>query len=216
METLVETLRTLLAKNIVRFTFRKVDGTIRKAIGTRNLDLARQYALANPSIQYCDIPTPRGEEKPYSYFDLDKMEWRGYCPQNLISIEGVVEISTRYAKEIPISKGVKVELPPCFGKGTAEKISKEIEKIGGGMPSHTDGLPMSEISKGGFGGGMPLGGFGGGAELPKGGKVGKPTDVGYGIALPISGVGGGEITIDDFAKLVAKYVVDLLAHRLSE
>lgn len=201
MEKLVETLRTLLARNIVRFTYRKVDGTLRHAIGTRNLDLARNYALANPSIQYCDIPTPRGEEKPYSYFDLDKMEWRGYCPQNLISIEGVVEISTRYAKENPISK--------TEGKGGfAFPIG-----FGGAMGGFGGGVPKEEIRKAidkldkDIVIGAP-------AHSP---KVGKPTDVGYGMALPLDGVGGGaEMTIDDFAKLVARYVVDLLAHRLTE
>ena len=41
-------------------------------------------------------------------------------------------------------------------------------------------------------------------------------NVGYGMALPISGVGGKEIAIEDFAKLVAKYVVAELVDRLTK
>ena len=79
MNTLADSLHSLLAHNIIRFTFRKVDGTIRKAIGTRNLNLARQMTKA-------DIPSPKGEEQPNSYYDIEKMGWRSYKPNNLVSI----------------------------------------------------------------------------------------------------------------------------------
>ena len=39
---------------------------------------------------------------------------------------------------------------------------------------------------------------------------------GYGFALPISGVRGGEMGIEDFAKIVAKYVVAELIGRLTK
>ena len=207
--TLSDTLHTLLKNNIVRFTFRKKDGTIRKAVGTRNLDIARAKTGAY-------IPNPKGEEQPNSYFDTEKMGWRSYKPELVISIDGVfpveyVDLRENPVREIPVQKGIEVELPPSFGKGTAEKIREEIEKLGKDIE-----IPVG----GGFGFGIPMGGFGGGAPMgggkPTGGKVGQPMDTGYGVALPISGVRGAEMGIEDFAKIVAKYVVAELIDRLTK
>jgi hypothetical protein len=222
MENLATSLRNLLAHNIVRFTFRKVDGTIRKAIGTRNLNLARQMTKA-------EIPSPKGEEQPNSYFDIERMGWRSYKPNNLVSIDAIVDmgelmiseifskIPTPTAETTPKQREIKVELPPSFGKGTEEKIRKEIDKLGSDIE-----IPLGSVmgGLGGgmpiFGGGMPMGG-GVGGKMPMGGKVGQPTDVGYGMALPISGIGEGkEMTIEDFAKMVAKYVVAELIDRLTK
>ena len=198
------TLRTLLAKNIVRFTYRKVDGTLRQAIGTRNLDLARNYYNGKGIDHY--IPTPKGAEQPYSYYDLEKMAWRSYKPSNLISIDGLVESTTRTeipvvdcTREIPVQKPVKDdsvkdingiigsifgggigigggELPPCFGKGTEEKIRKAMEDLD--------------------------------AEI----GFGKPTDIGYGIGIPVN---KGDMDIRDFARVLADLIVENLLARLS-
>lgn len=227
MYPIAEQLHSLLKNNIVAFTFRKKDGTIRKAKGTRNLTIA--------SAVGCNVPTPTHGEQPNSYYDIDRDAWRSYIPANVISIDCVFpSLSAMVAevygnekpqpkepREIPISKGgIAVELPPSFGSGTAEKIRKAVEELGKDID-----IPIG----GGFG--MPMGGGSpmGGGKMPNapiaptptpthmgGGKVGQPTDVGYGMALPISGVGGKEMTIDDFAKLVAKYVVAELAERLSK
>ena len=87
------TLRTLLATNIISFTFRKVNGEIRHAKGTRNLTIASAYT------NY-DIPKPKGYEQPYSYYDVEAMGWRSYKPENLISIDGVVaRTDTDFAKK---------------------------------------------------------------------------------------------------------------------
>ena len=82
MENLANSLRTLLARNIVRFTFKKVNGEIRHAIGTRNLSIAEEHTG-------CFIQAPKGEEQPNSYFDVEKMGWRSYKPELLISIDGI-------------------------------------------------------------------------------------------------------------------------------
>ena len=120
MENLSNTLRTLLAKNIVRFTFRKVDGTIRTAIGTRNL------GIASATLGY-EIPMPKGDVQPYSYYDLEKCGWRSYKPNNLISIDGIEKPKPSLPKrEIPIS-GLPIGI------------------VAGEMPSHTDKFPISEI-----------------------------------------------------------------------
>lgn len=223
MNTLADTLHNLLKNNIVLFTFRKKDGTIRKAKGTRNL------VLASSALGY-NVRVPKGEEQPNSYYDIDKDGWRSYIPSNVISIDCVVPFSAEIfgnkpkteepkpVKEIPVQRGIAVELPPTFGKGTTEKIREEIEKLGKDIE-----IPVG----GGFGGGMPI--FGGGLSGGKmpiaptptptqmgGGKVSKPMDTGYGFALPISGVRGGEMGIEDFAKIVAKYVVAELIDRLTK
>lgn len=214
--TLADTLHNLLKSNIVLFTFRKKDGTIRKARGTRNL------VLASSALGY-NVRVPNGEEQPNSYYDIDKDGWRSYIPSNVISIDCVVPFSAEIfgnkpkaeepkpVKEIPVQRGIEVELPPSFGSGTAEKIREEIKKLGKDIE-----IPVG----GGFGFGIPMGGFGGGApmggEKPTGGKVGQPMDTGYGVALPISGVRGAEMGIEDFAKIVAKYVVAELIDRLTK
>ena len=182
METLAERLHNLMKNNIVSFTFRKKDGTIRHATGTRNLSLVRAaYGIV--------VPTPTHAEQPNSYFDIDKEDWRSYIPANVLSIDGYGFLATPTNNGFNAKqKTIEVELPPTFGKGTEEKIRKSMEELDKGIS---------------FGGGIPF--------------VGTPTiEKGIGVALPISGVGGKEMTIDDFAKLVAKYVVAELAERLTK
>lgn len=203
MNEIENTLRSLLRNNIVAFTFKKVDGTIRHALGTRNLSLAERYTETK-------IPTPTGDMQPNSYYDVERGGWRSWKEGNVINIDGYAPVE-KFSREIPVQKGIEVELPPSFGSGTADKIRKEIEKLGKEIVFGC-GVPM-----GGFGGGMPTGG-GVKGELPsRNGKVGMPMDTGYGVAIPISGVGGGkEMTIEDFAKLVAKFVVAELVDRLTK
>jgi len=156
MNTLADTLHNLLKTNIVAFTFRKKDGTIRHAKGTRNLNLAAACG--------CDVPTPKYGEQPNSYYDIDCDGWRSYIPVNVISIDCVMPSLNEMVREvygnekpkaeepmreIPISKGgIAVELPPSFGNGTADKIREEIGKLGKDI----------KVPIGGFGGGFGMGG----------------------------------------------------------
>lgn len=187
----VESLRTLLAKNIVRFTYQKVDGTIRHAVGTRNLDIARAKTGE-------DIPAPRFGEQPYSYYDVEKKGWRSYKPELLISIDGVTPVEYVDLRETPTAKR---EIP--------------VE-----MPSHTDNLPMSEILKGLFGGV----GFGGGVpkeeirktmdKLDKGIVIGAPVHSPK-IGTPVATEKGVAVPVEDFAKMIAHYVVVELVEKLT-
>ena len=197
MNDIVTTLRTLLAYNIVSFTFRKVNGEIRHAKGTRNLTLAESHTKT-------DIPKPRGEEQPNAYYDVEVMGWRSYKPENLISIDGVVACTdTDFIKkpampteppkrEIPISK-------PMGGVSGGQPISggADIDKILGSIFGGF-GIPMGDMDKG-IAIGAP-------AHSP---KVGTPTPTEKGIELPL-----GSVSVDDFARLVAKYVVDELVSRI--
>lgn len=197
MNEIANALHTLLAHNIVYFTFRKVNGEIRHAVGTRNLTLAEIHTNSN-------IPTPKGPEQPYSYFDIEKMGWRSYKPENIISIDRVNDFD--YATSEPIKQAKKPELPKReipvskpMGNGGAD-IDKILGGIFGGF-----GMPMGEIRK-------PMEDLdkdiviGAPAHSP---KVGTPTATEKGIALPLN-----EISVEDFAKMVAHYVVDELVSRI--
>ena len=199
-EMIANDLHALLAHNIVYFTFRKVNGEIRHAVGTRNLVLAENY-----TSQY--IARPLGEEQPNSYYDVEKMGWRSYKPENLISIDRVNDFD--YATSEPIKQTKKPELPKReipiskpMGNGGAD-ISKILGGIfnGFGVPMGVGEIrkPMEDLDKDIV--------IGAPAHSP---KVGTPTSTEKGIELPL-----GSVSVDDFAKLVAHYVVDELVSRLT-
>lgn len=229
-----EELRSLLAHNLVAFTFVKVNGEMRNALGTRNLDLARAYTDTN-------IPTPKGEENPNAYYDVNSEGWRSWKEGNIVSIDAVIPIAVigmakvknePAKREIPISKPADTpadtdNVPKGFD------IGKIARGIGGGIPQGEIRKAMDKLGKdidlvppamgGGFGigGGLPIGGeirTGGKlpiAPLPKepmpmgGGKVGTPYHTEEGVALPL-----GNIPIEVFAKMVAHYVVEEIVERI--
>lgn len=182
MQKLEESLRSLLAHNIVSFTFKKVDGTIRHALGTRNLTIASIYTGS-------DIPAPVYGEQPYSYYDVEKNGWRSYKPENLISIEGIVEKSKRYGTEIPVSK-------PMGGGADIDKLLGGL--FGGGIPKEEIRKSMDKLGKDIV--------IGAPAHSP---KIGTPVATERGVELPV-----GDVSVEDFAKMVARYVVDEIANRL--
>ena len=198
MNEIASALHTLLANNIVSFTYRKVNGEIRHAKGTRNLDLAR-----NTTGEY--IPNPRGAEQPNSYYDVQSNGWRSYKPENLISIDGVyAREDTDFAKKPELPKR---EIPIVKPTDGGDLRKPDINAIIGGL-----------FGGGGFGGNIDLAKekLGGGevgtliANERNGGKVGTPVATERGIALPI-----GEIGVEDFAKMVAHYVVEEILERLA-
>ena len=221
-------LLALLDKNIVRFTYEKVDGTIRHAIGTRNLCLACQALNIS-------IPMPKsGRSNPTAYYDLEKRDWRSFRADNVLTINGIelnrikgvregriIEVGSPEEVEIPINPmGVGVGggfgMPIGGGFGSGKMTKAEIDKAMKDLDKEIE-IPIGKGGVGGgFGVGLPIGGgFGGGAcgggQSAPTPKVGVPTFTEDGIALPV-----GAVSVEDFAKLVAKYVVDLLAHRLAQ
>jgi hypothetical protein len=203
MNEIANTLHTLLAHNIVYFTFRKVNGEIRHAVGTRNILAAENY-----TSQY--ISRPMGEEQPNSYYDVEKMGWRSYKPENLISIDKVIP---RTEKPTPLNKppkeAKKPELPKReipvskpMGNGGVD-IDKFLGGIFGGL-----GLarpPKEEIRKSMDDLGKDIV-IGAPAHSP---KIGTPTATEKGVALPLNGV-----SVEDFAKMVAHYVVEEIVSRI--
>ncbi len=68
-----------LRNGIVTFKFLKVDGTIREAVGSLNLDY----------IGIENKPKGGGKPKPENiqvFFDMEKMQWRSYKKEYLIEI----------------------------------------------------------------------------------------------------------------------------------
>ena len=210
-------LHSLLASNIVSFTFRKVNGELRHAKGTRNLDLARNHTGEH-------IPNPVYGEQPNSYYDVESLGWRSYRPENLISIDGVVaRTDTDFAKK-PTSpnepkKGElpKREIPVKFHTsdgtdipiGTAKVLGNptcEELPIGDGksvrvktQPVDLSGLDFKPISE---------------EEIRKvreeirksWEELDKDIDI-----VPAT----GKTATEDFARLVARYVVDEIVERLA-
>lgn len=205
MQEIASTLRTLLAHNIVSFTYRKVNGEIRHAIGTRSLTLAEIHTGTS-------IPRPKNEEQPNSYYDVERNGWRSYKPELLISIDGVyARDDTDFAKN-PTSPNVETPANKEY-----EKHMTDIDKILGGL-------------FGGFGGSfsrpteeekraaireldkdidiVPIMGIPATGKVGIG-KVGVPTATEKGVALPL-----GDVSVEDFAKMVAHYVVEELISRI--
>ena len=203
-------LLSLLNKGIVRFTYRKVDGTIREALGTRNLDIARDALNIY-------IPNPKtGRTNPTAYYDLEKEDWRSFKAEYVISINGI---------ELKDIKGVRGSRIVKVGEPLAVEIpincdESEVIPIGSANDIDFGGMGV------GIGVGIPIG-MGGGKPADKGdepknfdlgkvgkmlgasfGKVGTPIATEKGISLPM------EIGVEDFAKMVAHYVVEELIGRI--
>lgn len=195
MQKLEEPLRSLLAHNIVSFTFRKVDGTIRHALGTRNLTIASNYTGSN-------IPAPVYGEQPYAYYDVEKNGWRSYKPENLISIDGVIaRTDTDFAKKPtlpnePTKREIHISKP--MGGVDIDKYSDIGAFFGGNIPKEEIRKAMDDLDKDIV--------IGAPAHSP---KIGTPVATERGIELPV-----GDVLVEDFAKMVARYVVDEIANRL--
>ena len=184
-------LHNLMKRNIVEFTFRKKDGTIRHARGTRNLE------IASVALGYA-VRIPKGEEQPNSYYDVEVMGWRSYKPENLISIDGVyAREDTDFAKK-PTTPNVETK------RGELPKREIPVQKPVSG------GIDIGKLFGGLFGGvGFGDRDFGGGTDEIPVAKVGKPIATDKGLELPL-----GDVSVDAFARLVARYVVDELINRL--
>lgn len=186
---LANTLRQSLRHSIVRFTFVKVNGELRHAVGTRNLGIARKATGV-------DIPTPKGEEQPNSYFDLEKMGWRSYRPDSLVSIDEVIP----YEREIPIEETPKAEKPlDIFDLPT--DLGSILGGIFGTPVTPVGGSPVSSTPK-------PLGTPVGGSPVKE--KAHKAfEDLGKDIKVVLPDADA------DLAKRIATLVVDEIAHRLA-
>ena len=68
-ETTATQLRNILDNNVARFNFRKKDGSIRNALGTRNIDLIPKHEY----VKHCDDIS---EKKSVVFWDLEECSFR--------------------------------------------------------------------------------------------------------------------------------------------
>lgn len=159
--TLAETLRSFLRTDIVAFTFRKLDGTIRHAVGTRNLCLVCTQIGET-------IPLPKNKRSnPNAYYDIERKDWRAFSEGSIISIDKVYLDGIGFDGVPPIEETPKTERTP------KEMVEIPITKDDRDFGNFFDTLPT-------------------GFEF----------------------VVGKDISVDDFARLVAKYVVEELGNKL--
>ena len=82
-ESLLQKLNHILkTENVVNFSYQKKNGELRHARGTKKLDRIK-------SIDENAIPSGEGTPKTgvIAYFDLDKLAWRSFQEESLVSIE---------------------------------------------------------------------------------------------------------------------------------
>lgn len=70
-----------LHKRIVRFSYTKTNGTVREAIGTLKPGVLNMLSDSSKSK-----PRNHGNRGCVVYFDLDREDWRCFCPENFITI----------------------------------------------------------------------------------------------------------------------------------
>lgn len=85
-------LKELLNENVVSFTFRKVNGEERTALGTRTVLYNSEFA-SWPIINFTENDLPKGtgteNNDVIKYWDLEKRAWRSCRVDSVISINNV-------------------------------------------------------------------------------------------------------------------------------
>lgn len=76
---LIEELKKRMKDDVVHFTFKKKDGSIRQAYGTRANDVL---------IQRDSIPGDNGHSRgTFAYFDIERQAWRCFKVETLMDID---------------------------------------------------------------------------------------------------------------------------------
>ena len=81
-----ESFRDAMSNGFARFTYRKIDGTTRTALGTRSSVL-----IPTDKLPKCPQDNEEREDivKAIPYFDLEKNEWRSFNVLNFNSLDKV-------------------------------------------------------------------------------------------------------------------------------
>ena len=83
-----ESFRDAMSNGFARFTYRKIDGTTRTALGTRSSVLIPTDKL--PKGDMSDgAAIWEDSAKAIPYFDLDKNEWRSFSVLNFVCLDKV-------------------------------------------------------------------------------------------------------------------------------
>jgi hypothetical protein len=73
-----DVLRARLRSGVVQFAFKKLDGTLRTAVGTTN--------LASIPVDHHPKGTGNPSERSVRFFDIEKREWRSVSAQQEIYV----------------------------------------------------------------------------------------------------------------------------------
>lgn len=94
---MVQDLKTLLGEGQVTFTFRKANGEIRTATGTRILKSSVAMGFTD-----ADMPKGTGREIPgvIAFWDIDKGAWRSVREDSIISIDRVTTEAEMFGGDI--------------------------------------------------------------------------------------------------------------------
>ena len=84
-----------MTSKIVRFSFRKLDGSTRIAVGTRNLDIIEASGGKAALPKGLRTPSP----KVLTFFDLIKREWRCFRRDRLLKMLKVFEVDKKSKKK---------------------------------------------------------------------------------------------------------------------
>lgn len=91
MSANIEQLKKELEQGVVNFTYTKINGVERQAIGTLNprlIEAAEKAAGHEPKRKTEDsIKRRQRNEKIFVYYNLDKQSWRAFTVANLVSFE---------------------------------------------------------------------------------------------------------------------------------
>lgn len=75
----MSTIKELLNAGPVRFSFRKKDGSVREAYGTRNVDIVNEHDATPKGTGVEAVGVTR-------YYDLDKNAWRCFLDSEFIEV----------------------------------------------------------------------------------------------------------------------------------
>lgn len=81
-----ESFRDAISNGFARFTYLKMDGSTRTALGTRAPSLIPTDKLPKGDMSD-DAATWEDSVKSIPYFDLDKNEWRSFNVLNFLSLD---------------------------------------------------------------------------------------------------------------------------------
>ena len=79
--TMLQDLKLRFEKEIVHFYYRKGDGSLRSAYGTRDSDLIRQHVGEGKS------ETKGRQIRTFTYFDVGRGDWRSFRPETIDRID---------------------------------------------------------------------------------------------------------------------------------
>lgn len=84
---LLDELKKRMKEDVVCFSFRKKDGTIRSAYGTRVPEVIHRHETPSASAQK---KHPRCAPGTFPYFDIERRAWRCF------KVEGIMDINRGY------------------------------------------------------------------------------------------------------------------------